>query len=100
MIKTITSIFLSLVLLATPTFAQRVLNKSPKAVAQKFYQAWHLKDRKSALKIADRAAVNKLFSTRWRVMRFEGCSVRDGGGFECIYRGTKLDLSLAMIVDR
>ena len=32
-------------------------------------------------------------------MKFEGCSRRDEGGFECIYRDKKLDLSIAMIVD-
>jgi hypothetical protein len=73
--------------------------KDPKLAAQKLYNAWHLKSRRSALKVADKSAVTKLFSTKWRVMKFEGCTRRDEGGFECIYRDKKLDLSIAMIVD-
>ena len=73
--------------------------KDPALVAKKLYAAWHLRSRRSALRVADKSAVTKLFSTRWRVMHFEGCKNRDEGGFECIYRDKKLDLSLAMIVD-
>ena len=73
--------------------------KDPKLAAQKLYNAWHARSRRSALKVAEKGAVSKLFSTRWRPMKFEGCTRRDEGGFECIYRDKKLDLSLAMIVD-
>ncbi|MDQ6785983.1 MAG: hypothetical protein M3033_04085 [Acidobacteriota bacterium] len=80
--------------------AQAAQNKNPTLVAQKLYQAWHLKNRKSALKIADKDAVDKLFGVRWRVMKFEGCKRREGEiGFECIYRDAKNDFSLAMIVE-
>ena len=78
----------------------RAQNKEPKAVAQKLYAAWHLKNKKAALKIADKNAVSKLFSIRWRTMKFEGCARREEEtGFECIYRDAKNDFSLAMIVD-
>ena len=74
-------------------------NKNPVNVAQQLYQAWHLKSRKSALKIADKEAVEKLFGVRWRLMKFDGCNQRDEGGFECIYRDAKNDFSMAMILD-
>lgn len=81
-------------------FARAIQNKNPKLVAQKLYQAWHLKNKKSALKIADKNAVDKLFSVKWRAMKFEGCKRRDGEvGSECIYTDAKNDLSLAMIVE-
>jgi len=73
--------------------------RSPDAAAKALYNAWKLKSRKAAMKVADRSAVTKLLSTRWRTMKFEGCKNRDEGGFECIYRDKKLDLSIAMIVD-
>lgn len=79
--------------------ARELQSKNPKLTAQKLYQAWHFKARRSALKIAEKKAVDKLFSVRWRVMKFEGCNRRDEGGFECIYRDAKNDLSLAMIID-
>ncbi len=73
--------------------------KDPTAVAKKLYEAWRLRARRSALRVADKSAVTKLFSVRWRAMHFEGCKSRDEGGYECVYRDKKLDLSLAMIVD-
>ena len=93
----ITTLF-ALVALASPLSAA-AQTKDPKQAAQKLYNAWHLKSRRSALKVAEKTAVTKLFSTKWRVMKFEGCTHRDEGGFECIYRDKKLDLSIAMIVD-
>ena len=79
--------------------APSLSNKSSGNVAQQLYQAWHLRSQKSALKIADKNAVEKLFSVRWRPMKFEGCNHRDEGGFECIYRDAKNDFSMAMILD-
>ncbi|MGI8813009.1 MAG: hypothetical protein ACR2IH_10880 [Pyrinomonadaceae bacterium] len=98
--KNIVAIFtlcLSLVSFAAiPAFAQ---TKEPAGAARELYRAWHLKNRRSALKVADRDAVGKLFGTRWRAMRFKGCTRRDEGGFECTYFDPKIDLSIAMIVD-
>jgi hypothetical protein len=83
---------------AAPKEAARQI-KNPKLVAQKLYQAWHLKARRAALKVAAKEAVEKLFGVRWRRMRFEGCKQREEGGFECVYRDERNDLSMAMIVD-
>ena len=74
-------------------------NKNPTRVAQQLYQAWRLKSRAAAFKIADKDVVDKLFGVRWRAMKFEGCHHRDEGGFECVYRDAKNDFSMAMIVD-
>ena len=87
------------VMLMPSVLANTIQNKNPRLVAQKLYQTWHLKNRRSALKVADKEAVDKLFGVRWRAMKFEGCSHRDEGGFECIYRDTRIDLTMAMIVD-
>jgi len=97
--RNITISLICTVFLASSVFANPVQIMIPRLAAQKLYQAWHLKNRRAALKAADKEAVNKLFGARWRAMKFEGCSHRDEGGFECIYRDTKIDLSIAMIVD-
>lgn len=88
-----------LLLVTAPANIQAQTRKSPQAAAQTFYQAWRVKNRRAALKIARKSAVNKLFSTRWRAMRFQGCTRRDEGGFECVYLDAKLDLSIAFILD-
>ena len=77
----------------------RDVRTNPARVAQQLYQAWHLKSQKSAVKVADKDVVDKLFGVRWRAMKFEGCHHRDEGGFECVYRDAKNDFSMAMIVD-
>lgn len=97
--RNILILLVCLVTLIPSASANTVQNKNPRLVAQKLYQAWHLKNRRSALKVADKEAVDKLFGIRWRAMKFEGCSHRDEGGFECIYRDTRIDLTMAMIVD-
>ncbi len=74
-------------------------SKTPKAVAQRLYQAWRLRTRVSAQRVAAPEAVDKLFGVKWRTMNFEGCRQREEGGFECIYRDAKNDFSLAMIVE-
>ena len=79
--------------------AKTSLRTSPSSVAQALFQSWRLKAPKSARAVATDEAVDKLFGVRWRAMKFEGCSQRDEGGFECVYRDRKNDLSLAMIVD-
>ncbi len=79
--------------------AATVQPRSPDAAAQKLYQAWRLKSRKSAASVAEKAAVDKLFSVRWRAMRFDGCKNRDEGGYECVFTDVRNDLSLAMIVE-
>ena len=89
---------LSLMLIA-PAPTQSQTRKSPEAVAQAFYQAWRVKNRRAGLKLAGKPAVNKLFGTRWRAMQFQGCTHRDEGGYECIYLDSKLDLSIAFILN-
>jgi hypothetical protein len=97
--KILLGLIICVLIFAFSLSAQTNQNKEPKLVAQKLYAAWHLKNKKSALKIADKDAINKLFSVKWRAMKFEGCNRRDEGGFECIYRDAKIDFSLAMIVE-
>lgn len=72
---------------------------SPEVLAKSLYQAWRQGKRKTALGIAEKSAVAKLFSVKWRAMKFGGCHVRDEGGFECLYTDTANDLSLAMIIE-
>lgn len=75
--------------------------KTPEAASGGLFQAWKTKNKKAAQKFAQTKAVNKLFSTRWRTMKFQGCTKReaeDGGGYECIYEDAKIDLSIALIV--
>lgn len=86
-------------LFASMLSAQTAQNKNPTLVAQKLYAAWHLKNKKAALKITDKDAVSKLFSVPWRAMKFRGCNRCEEGGFECIYTDVKNDLSLAMNVE-
>lgn len=92
-------VFVMLFTIVSPENARAQTHKTPQAAAQSLYQAWRVKNRKTALKVADKSAVDKLFSTRWRALKFKGCTNRDEGGFECIYNDAKLDLSIAFILD-
>jgi hypothetical protein len=72
---------------------------SPEVLAKSLYQAWRQGKRKTALAIAEKSAVTKLFGVKWRAMKFGGCHGREEGGFECLYTDTANDLSLAIIVE-
>lgn len=100
--RRIISVVLAVLLLSSAHVAagakgEKVLK--PETAAARLYEAWHLKQRPAALRVATRKAVDKLFGVRWRAMKFEGCQNKDEGGFQCVYRDTKLDLSVAMEVD-
>jgi hypothetical protein len=71
---------------------------NPRVAAQRLYNAWKKKNKKSALKVAAPAAVSKLFSVNWRPMKFKGCH-NTGSSFDCIYRDSKLDLDVSMVVE-
>lgn len=86
--------------LALPFYPQTII-KTPQEASRGLYQAWSKKQRKTAQKFARVEAVEKLFDTRWRTMKFKGCTKREadeGGGYECIYEDAKIDLTIAMIV--
>ncbi|HEV8080617.1 MAG TPA: hypothetical protein VGP43_07890 [Chitinophagaceae bacterium] len=97
--KALLGLLVCTLLFAPAMYAQKTQNKNPKAVAQQLYLYWHLKNKKAALKIADKDAVGKLFSVKWRSMKLESFKRRSEGGFECVYRDAKNDLSIAMIVE-
>ena len=100
MVKKTAALFsVSIALISLAVLPVSSQTKDPASAARALYAAWHLKNRRSARRVADKDAVSKLFSTRWRAMRFKGCTRRDEGGFECIYVDPKIDLSIAMIVD-
>jgi hypothetical protein len=85
---------------AASGFAQPGKITDPAVAARRLYEAWRARDRRAALKIADKAAVDKLLSVRWRAMRAKGCEHRDGGeGFQCVYEDARRDLRLAVIVE-
>ena len=86
-------------LCAAGTAAASASTRTPEGVAKALYSAWQSKARKSALAVAAPEAVDKLFGLKRRKMRFEGCHVREEGGFECIYRDSRIDLSMALLVD-
>ncbi len=71
----------------------------PQVAASRLYEAWRAGRRAAALRVATAEAVDKLFGVRRRAMKFEGCRSREEGGFQCVYRDARLDLSLAMEVD-
>jgi hypothetical protein len=71
----------------------------PKVAASRLYDAWRGGRRPAALRVATPEAVDKLFGVRRRAMKFEGCRNKEEGGFQCVYRDARLDLSLAMEVD-
>ena len=79
--------------------AKPPVRSSATSVAQSLYQSWRARSPRAARRVAADEAVQKLFGVRWRAMKFEGCTQRDQGGFECIYRDGKADLSMAMIVE-
>jgi len=83
---------------SAPATIQKGKITNPRVAAQRLYNAWKKKSRRSALKVAAPAAVSKLFSTKWRPMKFKGCQ-NTGGAFECIYRDPKLDLDVSMVVE-
>jgi hypothetical protein len=78
--------------------AQKGKITNPSTAAQRLYQAWQKKSRKSARKVASAEAIDKLFSTKWMPMKLKGCKNTDGS-FECIYHNSKLDLDIAMIIE-
>lgn len=92
-------LLLSLPVAAATAATPAASSKSPKAVAQRLYQAWRLRTRVSAQRVAAPEAVDKLFGVKWRSMAFKGCRQREEGGFECVYHDAKNDFSLAMIVE-
>ncbi len=71
----------------------------PKVAASRLYNAWRAGRRSAALRVATPEAVDKLFGVRRRAMKFVGCRNKDEGGFQCVYRDARLDLSLALEVD-
>lgn len=71
----------------------------PQVAAARLYEAWQGGRRSAALRVATPEAVEKLFGVRRRAMKFEGCRNKEEGGFQCVYRDARLDLSLAMEVD-
>ena len=95
-------VWMAVFLLGTNASATPVIQKgkitNPSVAAQRLYSAWMKKSKKAALNVASSEAVSKLFSTKWRPMKFKGCQ-NTGGSFECIYRDAKLDLDLAMVVE-
>ena len=98
-IVVLTVLCLSAIPFSSSTEARDKVVPNPKMAAQNLYKAWRTKNRKAALKVASKDAVNKLLSVRWRVMTFKGCKNMEEGGFECIYRDAKNDFDLAMIVE-
>jgi hypothetical protein len=76
-----------------------VARMQPASVAQAFYEAWRLKAPQAARRLGTADAVDTLFGVRWRAMAFEGCAQREEGGFECVFRDARDDLSLAMVLE-
>jgi hypothetical protein len=93
-------IFLTVINLNTRAAAtiQKGKITNPRVAAQRLYNAWKTKSKKAGLKVATAEAVSKLFSVKWRPMKFKGCQ-NTGGSFECIYTDAKIDLDVAMIVE-
>jgi hypothetical protein len=59
---------------------------SPEAAARRLYDAWRRRNRRAALKVATRRAVNILFGnswTSWRPMKFKGCERSESGDIIC-----------------
>src|SRR5690349_11472316 len=80
------------------TSLNQIVVKTPQDASNGLYQAWRVKNKTKARKFGREEAVDKLFGTRQRAMKFKGCTKRDEGDFECIYEDKKIDLSVAMIV--
>lgn len=73
---------------------------SPEIAAQRLYQAWKSRNRRAALKVARRNAVNDLFQEKWAPMK-PGKKFCEGEDFKytCTYF-TKDGLVLEMGVDK
>ena len=83
---------------AGPAAAQPGKITDYKVAAQRLYQAWRANDRPAALRVASKAAVDKLLSVTWRAMRSKGCQRADEG-FQCVYEDPKLDVRVAFTID-
>lgn len=81
---------------ALPLSGQTIF-KEPSDAATTLYKAWRARNRSKAENAADAEAVKKLFTARRRTMKFTGCTKREKGDFECIYKDRKNDLTLAML---
>jgi hypothetical protein len=59
---------------------------SPEAAAQRLYDAWRRRNRRAALKVATRRAVNALFGNSWKSwgpMKFKSCEGSESGAIIC-----------------
>lgn len=72
----------------------------PEAAAQSLYNAWRRRNRRAALKVAARRAVNTLFGNSWKgwgPMKFKGCERSEGGDITCRFiskRGGVLEMGV------
>lgn len=76
-------------LMLSQTASAQTVFKTPKDAATALYASWRTKSRVKAGKVADKKAVDKLFSTNFIARRkFAGCtdqSETEKGLFTCVY---------------
>lgn len=70
----------------------------PNVAAKRLYSAWKTKSRASALRVAEKEAVDKLFSVRWRILKAEPCKHSENG-FQCVFHDPKGLFDLSIEVD-
>lgn len=79
--------------------ASQKLPGTPAGTAQMLLSAWRTKSRTVAARVASSETIDKLFSVRWRAMKFRGCTNREEGDIECRYYDRKNDLGLAVLLE-
>jgi hypothetical protein len=70
----------------------------PNVAAKRLYNSWRIKNRRAALAVASKDAVEKLFSTRWRPLTAKRCEHTDEG-FQCVFHDPKGLFDLSINVD-
>jgi len=93
-------VFVCCTLPASFPAAGQPIFKTPEQAAATLYSAWRSTNRAKAKTVTGVQNIEKLFSVRPRTMKFNGCTKREEGDFECIYEDHKIDLTLAMLTTR
>lgn len=94
-ISALAILFCASILSSLPAAAQTIF-KTPQSAANALYATWRTKNKTKARAVADRKAIEKLFSTNFINRRkFAGCaneSEMEKGLFTCVYEDPTDDL--------
>jgi len=80
-----------------PAAVQKGKISDPAEAARRLYNAWRRKNRRAALNVASPKVVDKLFSVRPMLMKFNACE-SSNETFSCVYHNANLNLDMSIDV--